>query len=346
MSRRPVFLFPRGQRVPRPGGLSCGFTLIELMVAMLLGLVVIAGVVSVFLANQRSYRTNQALGDVQDASRIAFEMMARDIRDAGLTGCSNNGRVANVLNNAPGGSAAAKWWANWNNAVIGFGGAQTDPAVAVGTAEKQRVSGTDSLMLLGGEGSGVSVNVNTEPAATFTINEASTDLQAGDVVIVCDPDHATLVQITSYAGGTITHAASGTPGNCTTDLNFPTVCSSSASYVFATNSQITRLGAADWYIGINPIGGRSLYRMDLTNVAGVPTPTAQEMVRDVTDMKITYHQSGNADFAVASAVGNWALVDAVQVNLTLESVDKRAGTDVKPLKRSFTATTTVRNRVK
>jgi type IV pilus assembly protein PilW len=344
MSRRLVFLFPSGRRTLRAGGLSSGFTLIELMVAMLLGLVVIAGVVSVFLANQRSYRTNQALSDVQDGSRIAFEMMARDIRDAGLTGCSNNGRVANVLNNGPAGGGTT-WWANWNNAVVGYGGSDTNPGVAAGSAEGQRVAGTDSLILLGGEGSGVSVNVNTEPAATFTINEASSDLKAGDVVIVCDPDHAALVQITSYAGGTITHAASGTPGNCTTDLNFPTVCSSSASYVFATNSQITKLGTADWYIGNNPLGGRSLYRVGLVNVAGVPTPTAQEMVRDVTDMKIAYHQSGNADFKVASAITNWSLVDAVRVVLALESVDKRAGTDVKPLKRSFTATTTVRNRV-
>ena len=43
---------------------SAGFTLIELMIAMLLGLIVIAGVTSVFLATQRSYRTNEALGDV------------------------------------------------------------------------------------------------------------------------------------------------------------------------------------------------------------------------------------------------------------------------------------------
>jgi type IV pilus assembly protein PilW len=39
------------------------------------------------------------------------------------------------------------------------------------------------------------------------------------------------------------------------------------------------------------------------------------------------------------------LVDAVQVTLTLQSADQRAGTDVKPLTRTFTATTTVRNRV-
>lgn len=345
MSRRFAFLSGHMRYAPRRIGTSPGFTLIELMVAMLLGLIVIAGVVSVFLANQRTYRTNQALSDVQDGSRIAFEMMARDIRNAGLTGCSNGGRVANVLNNGPSGGGTA-WWANWNNVLIGYDGNQTDLAVATGSGEGQRVSGTHSLMLVGAEGTGVSVKVNSEPAATFTLNEASSDLKAGDVIIVCDPDHATLVQITNYSGGTITHAASGSPGNCTTDLNFPTVCSSSSSYVFATNAQIARLGASDWYIGNNPVGGRSLYRKELVTTAGVPTPTAQEMVRDVTDMKIFYHQSGGTDFAAASPSTNWALVNAVQVTLALESVDKHAGTDVKPLVRSFTATTTVRNRVK
>ncbi len=322
-----------------------GYTLIELMVAMLLGLVVIAGVTSVVLANQRAHRTNLALGDVQDNTRIAFEMMARDIRDAGLTGCSNDGRVANVLNNGPAAGGSA-WWANWNHAVVGYGGSQTDPAVTTGTAERNRVSGTDSLALLGGEGVGASVKANAEPAATFTLNEASTDLKTGDVMVVCDPDHATLVQITGLGGTTLSHVgATGSPGTCTTDLNYPTVCSSSASYVFATNAQITRLRAADWYVGNNPDKGRSLYRVSLANNAGVPTPTAEEMVRGVTNMSIAYHQSGNAGFVAASGVGNWAQVDAVQVRLWLESADQHAGTDAKPLQRNFTATTTVRNRV-
>ncbi|OOG50293.1 prepilin-type N-terminal cleavage/methylation domain-containing protein [Rhodanobacter sp. C01] len=329
----------RQQHAPWPVRSSAGFTLIELMVAMLLGLIVIGGVVSVFLANQRSYRTNQALSDVQDSSRVAFEMMARDIRNAGLTGCSNSGRVANVLNNR-----STAWWANWSNTLMGYGAGQTDLAVTTGAGAGQRASGTDSLMLLGADSSGVSVKNNAEPAATFTINETSSNLQAGDVIIVCDPDHAAIVQITGYANGTITHAASGSPGNCTTDLNYPTVCSSESSYVFAPNAQIAKLTAADWYIGNyvdgNGVSGKSLYRMDATN-------TAQEMVRDVTGMSITYHQSGNNSFVGASdpLLTNWALVDAVQVNLTVESTDKHAGIDVKPLSRKFTATTTVRNRV-
>lgn len=337
MSRRLASSFSRDTRA------SAGFTLIELMVAMLLGLIVIGGVVSVFLANQRTYRTNQALGDVQDGSRTAFEMMARDIRDASLGGCTNNGRVANVLNNR-----ATAWWANWNNAVMGYDGSTGDPATgsAFGTAAGTRLATTDSLMLLGGAGSGVSVKVNAEPAGTFTLNEASSSLSAGDVMIVCDPDHSTLVQITSLSSGTITHdASSGTPGNCGKDLSFPTVCASTSSYVFVTNAQISKLTAADWYVGTNPAGGRSLYRVGLENVGGVPTPKAQEMVRDVTAMAITYHQGSTNDFVTAPYVTNWVLVDAVRVNLTLESVDKKAGTDVKAISRSFTATTTIRNRV-
>jgi type IV pilus assembly protein PilW len=68
-------------------------------------------------------------------------------------------------------------------------------------------------------------------------------------------------------------------------------------------------------------------------------------VRDVTGMVINYHAKGGTAFVTASSITNWAVVDAVQVTLTLQSADQRAGTDVKPLTRTFTATTTVRNRV-
>src|SRR3546814_2684225 len=121
------------------------------------------------------------------------------------------------------------------------------------------------------------------------------------------------------------------------------VCSSD---LFGPNSQIFKLAAVDWYIGTNPVGGKSLYRMSVVTTGTKPTPTPQEMVRDVTSMDIRYHQAGGTSFVTAATVAaNWALVDSVRVKLTLESVDKRAGTDVKALTRNFTATTTVRNRV-
>ncbi len=335
-----------------PNNRQHGFTLVELMVAMVLGLVVIGGVVSVFLSNQQSYRTNQALGEVQDNSRIAFELMARDIRDTGMTGCGNTNRVANVLNAGPNGTGTQEWWANWGNAVIGYNNGVADPAVTTGTGIGQRVGTTDSIELIGAVGSGLSIVKHNATAATFFINAPSTNLQQGDVIIVCDPDHAAITQITNYnnANVSLVHNTGSTqPGNCSKGLGFPTSCPSTNgnSYTFGPNSQVAQLAATDWYIGNNSVGGSSLYRISLVNKAGTPTPTAQEMVRNVTDMQILYHLSGGTSFVDATAVGaaNWGKVDAAQVQLTLESTNQRAGTDVKPIQRIFTATTTLRNRV-
>jgi type IV pilus assembly protein PilW len=329
-----------------------GFSLIELMIAMLLGLVVIGGVTSVFLAGQQTYRSNEALGDVQDSSRIAFEMVARDVRDAGLAACNNDGRVANVLNNK-----ATDWYADWNNALHGYDGSstatQTDPGVTTGTTEGLRVAGTDSVQVLSAGGMGLSVaDTPSGPAANFKLNESTNDLASGDIIMVCDPDHAAIVQVTKQNNSNVVlvHNTGNTvsPGNCSKGLGYPTVCDSGANgnpYTFEKNSQIAKLTAADWYIGNNPVGGRSLYKVSLTTSGGAISATKQEMIRDIWDMQITYLQPGAAAFVAADSITNWATVNAVRMALTVHSANQRAGTDAKPLSRTFTSTTTVRNRV-
>lgn len=335
-----------------------GFTLIELMIAMILGLIVIAGVTSIFLAGQQSYRTNNALGEVESSSRIAFELMARDIREAGLAGCdTSSGRVANVLSNS-----STAWWANWANAVHGYGGAnsnavdgdsdQTDPGVTTGTATGNRVAGTDSLQLIGANSLPVTIASDTEPAGTFTLNEASDSLQAGDIAVICSPDHAALFQLGTYVAGstTATHTnGSGSPGNCSQGLGYPSTCTTTGNvYTFPPNSSITKLAASDWYIGYNGESGsgKSLYREALVNNAGAVTTSAQEMVRNVTDMQVTYLQGAGPSFVAASAVTNWGDVKAARVTFTVESNFGRASAKGdKPIVRIYSATTTVRNRV-
>ncbi|HEX7342314.1 MAG TPA: PilW family protein [Rhodanobacteraceae bacterium] len=322
---------------------SHGFTLVELMVAMLLGLIVIAGVSSVFLANLRSYHTNTALSDVQSNARIAFELMARDVRQAGLTGCNSmSNRVANVLNNQ-----STDWWANWNNAVHGYGPGDVDPAIT--SSVPARAASTDSLMIIEAAGDGISVASDKEPAANFKLNATSTNLATGDVIMVCDPDHATIAQITDYNSNNVTvvhNTGTSSPGNCSKGLGYPTECTTNGNlYTFGPNSQISMLTAHDWYIGHNPAGGLSLYRVALANQAGTPTPQAQEMVRNVTDMQITYHQGNAATFVAAGSVTDWSQVNAVHITFTLQSTDQRAGTNGKALVRSFATTITIRNRV-
>jgi type IV pilus assembly protein PilW len=316
-----------------------GFTLIELMVALVLGLIVMAGVGSVFISNQRVYRTNSALSDVQDSARVAFELLARDIRNAGLTACSNSARVANVLNDGPA-NGGTLWWANWNNAIRGYAG--NDPVVTAGTGERDRVAGTHSLQLLGGDDTSYSVASHDSSGAQFVLNEAGTEMSAGDVFIVCDYDHAAIFQSSSYSASakTLGHATGGK--NCSIGLGFPTSCGTANFYTFGANAYLTRLNVSDWYIGTNPDGGRSLYR--LGRAGG--TPDRQEMVRGVTGLELTYHQVGlAAAFVEAASVTNWNNVSAVRATLTMQSSDAHVTTSSGPLSRSVTVTTTLRNRV-
>jgi type IV pilus assembly protein PilW len=60
-----------------------GFTLVEIMVAMAIGLVMVAGILQVSAANKESSRLQRNMGFVQENIRSAMELLARDIRQAG-----------------------------------------------------------------------------------------------------------------------------------------------------------------------------------------------------------------------------------------------------------------------
>ena len=71
---------------------QAGFGLIELMIAMVLGLLVLGAAVAVFQSNQRTFNANEGQNRVQEGARVAFEMMSRDIRAAGGSSCSRLAR--------------------------------------------------------------------------------------------------------------------------------------------------------------------------------------------------------------------------------------------------------------
>jgi type IV pilus assembly protein PilW len=321
-----------------------GFTLIELMVSMVLGLVVVGGVVSVMLANKRSYRTNEGLAQIQESARTAFELMARDIRQAGGNGCDNNNRVGNLI------AAGGEWWSTWYG-VTGFDGAATDTAVADGTTLETRVAGTDSIHVQSVQGTALPVSAANAASTTLRF-AAATPFVVGDILLACDIDHSVMFQATAYdaATFTVTHAASG--ANCASGLGFPTVCDSGVGnlYAFPINSQVARVTASAWYIGNNDRpdeGGRSLYRVRLDS-GGVEV--TEEIVAGVTDMQLQYGLNGSEDILEADdAAMNWALVNSIFITLTMDSADTNVTTDkavnTGRIQRTFTYLITLRNRV-
>ena len=142
--------------------LMAGLSLIELMVALVLGLLVVAAAIGIFLSNRQTYRTTESVGRVQESARVAFELMARDVREAGGNACNASGEsgsiagvpLVNVLANP-----AANWWSNWGNvpgtgrlngALVGYGPGNAVPGLSTGVGNAQRMAGTEALVVLTG----------------------------------------------------------------------------------------------------------------------------------------------------------------------------------------------------
>ena len=60
-----------------------GFSLIELLIAMTLGLVVLGAISSVFLGQRQTYDAQEQITDMVQTARAAMDMMSREIRMAG-----------------------------------------------------------------------------------------------------------------------------------------------------------------------------------------------------------------------------------------------------------------------
>lgn len=64
-----------------------GFSLIELMVAMIIGLVITGALLAMFSGMQRNYRLAEASSALQEDARYAAEVFSSRLRAAGYTGC-------------------------------------------------------------------------------------------------------------------------------------------------------------------------------------------------------------------------------------------------------------------
>ncbi|MDR1848955.1 MAG: PilW family protein [Zoogloeaceae bacterium] len=69
------------------GNWQGGFTLVELMVALVITLFVLAGLFMAFQTNRETFKFNEKLLRIQDSGRFALESIVRDLRMAGDVGC-------------------------------------------------------------------------------------------------------------------------------------------------------------------------------------------------------------------------------------------------------------------
>ena len=284
---------------------SKGFSLVELMIAMLLGLVLIGAATGVMLSNTQSFRATKSLSQIQDGARLGFELMARDIRQAGSIPCGNN-----ISLNT---SSSTKWYLNWGDTkgqLIGHTSTLTGVA--------NQVANTEALTVLYADNSGASLK------APNTINNEAHGLNTGDMVFVCDTSHGSIFRAT--IDGTKVTASKNDDG--TTPLND-----------FKRNAVISKLKSRAWYIGTNTQGKSSLYLAELSGTG----LQSIEVVSGVTKLEFNYHVKDEAHFKTAQEVTDiqWPKVNLIQITLTLQD-DTQSNSD--KLTRNFSGVVAVRNR--
>ena len=315
-----------------------GFSLIELMVAIVIGMLIILAVLNLFLVSARTHKTTENLSRIQENARIAFELMAFDLRQAAGTPCGVLTKTTNVINP----SASMPWF---TTGLRGYEGGQSTG----GTAASNRVEGTDALIYGLPSNTGVVVTKHTAGgSAQFKVNTNDHDLSDGDVAMVCDNNLAVVFQVTNVndSNNTVVHNTgnSHSPGNCSVKYVAGASCADSALisgvvaptacglledgsyYEFCKNSTLVKYMSTLWYVGCNgraacdALGGRSLYQVQFPNAA-------QEVVPDVQDMQIQYLARGATEYVDASAVTDWSTVIATRVSLTLVGPDSGVTTD-------------------
>ncbi|WP_296508366.1 prepilin-type N-terminal cleavage/methylation domain-containing protein [Rhodoferax sp.] len=338
-----------------------GFTLVELMVSLILGLILISGVLSVFISNRDNYKVSENIARIQENSRTAYDLISRDIREAGETPCGSK-LMANLIRSG----GTIPWWADWNSGTIrGFaGGTDTTGIVGFGTTTNARVNGTEALLIM--QASDNETNITSHDTGTYDmVLNSVTGLNEDDIVVACDLQSAAIFQIDSptQSSKSINYDPFFSTLNCGNGLAYPTTtaCASTTLKSFDTTSaQVAKLKTSFWYIGVGSNGKNSLYRTRISKKNGQVSFDKDEVVSNVGTLIIRYLTKDistdtlntswvAADDAIFSiANGEWSenntnQVVAVRLSIALLSEDAISSTNTNIVK-TLTYVISLRNR--
>lgn len=338
-----------------PCGRQRGFSLVELMIAMTIGFIVLAGIGYLYVESRQSFRSMDNLSRMQESARYALEIMARDIRMAGYRGCaSSSGDFHNTLSK---GTESAYNFGLPINGYDGVGANWTPalPADTGGLSGLNILDGTDAIILRSATGSGTTVSKQPGNSSADLQITTPNDVTINDIVMVTNCKAATVFQITNMnvngAGQNVVHnTGAGSPGNSTKDL---------VENYSASGGEIIKMQSKTYFIRDGASGRPALWQFDNYKPANDPT----EIAEGVENMQIEYGLDADSNgivesYSAADAGLNWSQVAAVRISLLVAGNDDNVATSKQQynyngalvdapdrrLRQVFTTTVSVRNR--
>jgi type IV pilus assembly protein PilW len=328
-----------------------GLTLIELLVAMTLGLLLIGGAIGFFLSTKQANLTLDALSRNQESGRFAMSLLTQNIRLAGYAGCSNLQDITPNVIAMP----TPTHGFDLNSTIIGFDNASANVADHAPTGW---LEGTDFLVISHVDDCAADLTAKLGSLnGEIVISSANNcDFAVNDYLLITDCETADLFRatavsvLTSESKEEIDHACTETdPRNTTANL----------SRQYRQNSTVMKFYQSTYFIGKNTNKNPALYKKDHTG-------SAVELVDNVADMQIRYGTDTNADGIVdtyqnANDISDWGRVLSVELSLLIRSDDHALGqpqtvtfngTDLndgndadKRLRSIFNSSVSIRNRL-
>ena len=316
-----------------------GMTLIEIMIALVVGLILLGGIIQVFSSTRQSNRVHEAISRMQENGRMALEVIGRDTRMADFWGCAADiGNVTNHLDNS-------------SSSFIDF--------TVGGVAGTNGGALPDTLVLRGGAGNGLNLQGPFGPTTTSPLNiPTGNGLEVGDIVMIADCDSADVFQINAGdpdGSGSIEHTTSGgTPGNVNAaDPGCAGANAHCLSKVYDNTARTFTATQVVYNIGVGSEGEPALFR------------NGQEFLDGIEDMQVLFGEDTDDDgvanyYVTPDQVVDMLRVISVRVAVVTRSTDdrlndgpaqtytvlddNRTAPDTR-LRQVYTSTITIRNRL-
>lgn len=260
---------------------QAGVTLIELMIAIALGLFLLSGVTYLYVSSKASYSTQGSVANVQEMLRFGFEYLAYDLRMAGYMGCANIREMnPQVVANPPVPTLGL------GGSLVGYdnGTGWTNPTT---TPITTRVSGTDVVTMSRASLSSVHLSENSD-GSEFHISANTYGFVDNQILMVTDCRRSDVFRAGLSSGSgkiNVAHASNrnSQPAGSTCapgSGKLVTECGAAGNY--KTDAMLAALENWTYFIGVNPAGNPALFRI------GVNSVTAEELVEGVYDMQLEY----------------------------------------------------------
>ncbi len=341
---RGVFLV-RHYMDTQTGMKQSGFSIVELMIAVVIGLIVLAGAIQVVINTKQNRIEQDEVAFIQDNARFAVELISNEIRMAGYMGCASpaSAQTANSISDSLGG-------------FIGFGGIEgydgetsvSGFPTVINTVAKV---GTDALIVRRGENRGeLSVKSHNTSAATIHL-WAQHSYPRGTTLMITDAScrNVGLFQMSapnSVPADNIVHNTGSVTTNCTKSVKADTsfVCTSactalkcptSATVGYGAGSKVMSYSGSAFFIADSALySGVPVLKRQVVDIAATGGTRSEELALGVEDMELQFGVDTDADndvnqYRKASQMdvdsngtinsADWDKVKSVRVSMTFRS---------------------------